>query len=113
MVEGVCSRLERCPTQALAFGFSEEGSERAAVGQAAGTDVRFTVTRDSCDQPLLGSARRGRVHAPELGDPGRLQVEVITGCWAQDRTGGRTSLEKVRSTHNSDEFAGRPWSVLT
>jgi hypothetical protein len=37
---------------------------------------------------------------------------VIKGCWAQDRTGGRTSLEKVRSTHDSDEFAGRPWSVL-
>ena len=63
VVEGVCSRLERGPTQALAFAVSEEGSERAAVGQAAGTDVRFTVTRDSCDQPLLGSARRGRVHA--------------------------------------------------
>ncbi len=97
----------------LAFGVSDEGSERPAVGQAAGTDVRFTITGDCCGQPLLGSARRGRVHAPELGDPGAFRLEVIKGCWAQDRTGGRTSLEKVRSTHNSDEFAGRPWSVLT
>ena len=36
--------LEPCPTQALAFGVSDEGSERPAVGQAAGTDVQFTVT---------------------------------------------------------------------
>jgi hypothetical protein len=41
------------------------------------------------------------------------RLEVIEGCWAQDRTAGRTSLEKVTSTHASDEFAGRPWSVLT
>jgi hypothetical protein len=92
---------------------STEGSKRPAVGQAAGTDVRFTITGDCCGQPLLGSARRGRVHAPELGDPGAFRLEVIKGCWAQDRTGGRTSFEKVRSTHDSDEFARRPWSVLT
>ena len=36
--------LERCPTQALAFGVSDEGSEWPAVSQAAGTDARFTVT---------------------------------------------------------------------
>jgi hypothetical protein len=50
--------LERCPTQALAFGVSDEGAERLAVSQAAGTegaerlavsqaagtDARFIVT---------------------------------------------------------------------
>jgi hypothetical protein len=36
--------LERCPTQALAFGVSDEGGERLAVSQAAGTDARFIVT---------------------------------------------------------------------
>jgi hypothetical protein len=36
--------LERCPTQALAFGVSDEGSERPAVSQAGGTDTPLTVT---------------------------------------------------------------------
>jgi hypothetical protein len=38
--------LERCPTQALAFGVSDEGSERPAVGGAwddAGSPSRETV----------------------------------------------------------------------
>ena len=106
-------KLERCPTQALAFGVSDEGSEWPAVSQATGTDARFTVTWDRCGQPLLGWPRRGRVHPPELGDPGASTLEVIKGCWAQDRTAGRTSSEKATSTHDSDEFAGRLWSVLT
>jgi hypothetical protein len=61
--------------------------------------------------PIVGSAGRGRAHPPELGDPGASRLEVIKGCWAQDRTGGRTSSEKVTSTHDRDEFAGWPWSV--
>jgi hypothetical protein len=64
-------------------------------------------------QPHLGSARRGRVHPPEPADPGASTSEVIKDVGAQDRTAGRTSSEKVTSTHDSDEFAGRPWSVLT
>jgi len=113
VVEGVCSRTRGCPTQALAFGVSDEGSEWPAVSQAPGTDAQFTVTWDRCSQPLLGWPRRRRVHPPELGDPGASRLEVIKGCWAQDRTAGRTSSEKVTSTHDSDEFAGRLWSVLT
>jgi hypothetical protein len=44
VVEVSVQELERSPTQALAFGVSDEGSERPAVSQAPGTDVRFTVT---------------------------------------------------------------------
>ena len=70
-------KLEPCPTQALAFGVSDKGSGRPAVSQAPGIDDRFTVTC-SCGQPLLGSAQRGRVQPPELGDPG-LQVRSDRG----------------------------------
>jgi hypothetical protein len=36
--------FEPCPTQALAFGVSDEGSGRPAVTQALETEARFTVT---------------------------------------------------------------------
>jgi hypothetical protein len=52
--------LERCPTQALAFGVSDEGSEQPSVGQAAGTAARFTVTRDSLQLATPRPPRRGK-----------------------------------------------------
>ena len=105
-------KLEPRPTQAFAFGVSDKGSGRPAVSQAPGIDDRFTVTC-SCGQPLLGWPRRGRIHPLELGDPGASRLGVVKGCWAQDRTAGRTCSEKVTITHDSDEFARRLWSVLT
>jgi len=61
--------------------------------------------------PRVGAA--WSVHPLELGDPGASRLGVIKGCWAQDRTAGRTSSEKVTDTHDNDELARRLWSVLT
>jgi hypothetical protein len=84
--------LERCPTQALAFGVSDEGSEQPSVGQAAGTAARFTVTRDSLQLAIPRPPRRWQVHPPELGDPGASTVEVIKGCWTASGSGRKSDL---------------------
>jgi hypothetical protein len=44
VVEGVCSRTRAVSDSSISLRSQREGSERPAVSQAPGTDVRFIVT---------------------------------------------------------------------
>ena len=76
---------------------------------------KCTGRRRPCSRCQTPSAAAARASPPSAARrSGAYTREVINRCWEhQDRVASRTSSEKVTSTQDGDEFAGRPWSVFT
>ena len=113
VVEGVCSRTRAVSHSSISL--RSQRRRQWTAGRQLGVWDRRPVHRQVRQlrpaTPRVGAAWSG---PPSwAGRSGRLQVRSGQGMLGSGSTAGRTCSEKVTSIHDSDEFAGRPWSVLT
>jgi hypothetical protein len=83
VVEG-CSRTRAVSDSSISLRSQTKAVDgRPSVRRPDRRPVHRQVRQLRPATPRVGAACR--VHPPELGDPGASRLEVIKGCWAQDR----------------------------